>query len=285
MKGKIFLTLILTLLGCFPAYARVALEPESFKRVRIAEVYNPSAAQLLIMRFNASLRNIGAAPPVWQTLPAETVSDVEKLGDIMSIGYYDMIITGDDDYAKNLESRDLLKQLAPIWKERLVLIGPEDRRAKMEGLSAPEIMSRISVQNELFFSLLIDGFVRKKEDELWALASAIELGENRGYVETSRDVISALMQAGDEGGFVLVGEGSFAQYVESERYEPALVKIADTDCFRVTYVCLMSDTGFRRNRADDAAKYAEWFQGPDAAEIIAGFRVGGTNPFIPAGSQ
>jgi ABC-type tungstate transport system permease subunit len=93
------------------------------------------------------------------------------------------------------------------------------------------------------------------------------------------------MQAGDEGGFALVGEGSFAQYVESERYEPALVKIADTDYFRVTYACLVSDAGFRRNRADDSAKYMEWFQGPDAGEIIAGFSIGGLNPFIPAGAK
>ena len=284
MKGKIFLTLILMLLGCFPVYAGV-LEREGFKRVRIAEVFNPPAAQLLIMRFNAPFRDIGAAPPVWQTMPAETESDVEKLSDILTIGYYDMIITGDTGYAKSLESRDLLKQLVPIWYERLVLVGPADKRAEMEGLGVPEIMSRISVQNELFFSLLIDGFVRKTEDELWKLASEVKLGENRGYVETSRDTISALMQAGDEGGFVLVGEGSFAQYVESERYEPALIKIADTDCFRVTYVCLMSDAGFRRNRVDDAAKYVEWFQGSDADEIIAGFSVGGLNPFIPVGAQ
>jgi len=137
----------------------------------------------------------------------------------------------------------------------------------------------------LFFSLLSDGFARKAEDELWKLASAVKIGENRGYVETSRDAVSALMQAGDEGGFVLVGEGSFAQYAESERYAPALVKIADTDFFRITYACLMSNAGFRRNRADDAAKFMEWFQGPDAGEIIAGFSIGGLNPFIPMDAQ
>ena len=284
MKNKILLILTLMLLRGFPAYSGT-LESEGFKRARIAEIYNPPAAQLLIMRFDAFFRDIGEAPPVWQTIPAENDSDIEKLSDILTISYYDMIITGDADYAKTLESRNLLKQMTPIWKERLVLVAPADKYAQMKGLDAPEIMSRISVQNELFFSLLIDGFVRKMEDELWKLASEIKPGENRGYVETSKDSVSALMQAGDEGGFVLVGEGSFAQYVESERYEPALVKIADTDFFRVTYACLISNAGFRRNRADDAAKYAEWFQDPDATKIIAGFQMGGLNPFIPAGER
>lgn len=284
MKWKILLATGLVLLGCFPAYAGVR-DSEGFKRVRIAEVYNPPAAQFLILRFDEPLSNIGEAPPVWQTLQAETGPEIEKLNDILTISYYDMIITGDADYADLLESRDLLRERAPVWYERLILAGPENRRAETEGFSVPEIMSRISVQNDLFFSLLTDDFVRKTEIELWKLADEIKTGENRGYVETSRDAVSALMQAGDENGFVLVGEGSFAQYVESERYSPPLVKVADTDYFRVTYVCLMSNAGFRRNRADDAAKYMEWFQGVDAGEIIAAFSIGGLNPFVHVNTQ
>ena len=284
MIRKILLTLVLVFFGCFPECASASVR-DGFNRVRIAEVYNPPAAQLLIMRFDAPFSDIGTAAPVWHTLPARTDSDVEKLGEILTISYYDMIISGDADYANHISSLGLLSQSALIWKERLVLAGPANRRAEMEGLGARNIMSRISVQNDLFFSLLLDRFVRKAEDDLWKLASEVETGENRGYVETSRDIISALMQAGDEGGFVLVGEGSYAQYVESERYEPALVKIADTDFFRETYVCLISDAGFRRNRADDAAKYMEWLNGSVAAEIIAGFSIGGLNPFVPAGAR
>ena len=284
MKRKIFLTIILMFLGCLPLHAG-APELEGFRRVRIAEVYNSPAAQLLIMRFDEPLSEIGDASPVWQTLPAETLSDVEKLGDIMTISYYDMIISGDADYAEFLKSRDLLNQSAVIWKERLILAGPAGKLAEMDGLSVPEIMSGISVRNDLFFSLLIDGFVRKAEAELWMFASEIEMGRNRGYVETSRDIVSALLQVGDEGGFVLVGEGSFAQYVESERFVPALVKIADTDYFRETHVCLISSAGFRRNRTDDAAKYMEWLQGPLSAEIITGFSIGGLIPFIPVNTQ
>jgi ABC-type tungstate transport system permease subunit len=145
-------------------------------------------------------------------------------------------------------------------------------------------MSRVSAGNELFFSLIMDDFTRKSEDDLWKRASAIKQGENKGYVETSRDAFSALLQAGDEGGFILVGEGSFAQYVESERFGPALAKMADTDYFRVTHVCLMTNSGFRKVRSDGAAKYMEWFEGETARKAIAGFSIGGMNPFVPAGT-
>ena len=57
MKRKIMLTLILMFLGCFRLNAGVP-ELEGFRRVRIAEVYNPPAAQLLMMRFDEPLRDI-----------------------------------------------------------------------------------------------------------------------------------------------------------------------------------------------------------------------------------
>jgi ABC-type tungstate transport system permease subunit len=151
----------------------------------------------------------------------------------------------------------------------------------MDGLSAEEIMSRISAGNELFFSFVMDGLARKYESELWRLADKIKAGENRGYVETSRDPLSALYQAADEGGFALVGEATYVQYAGSEREEPALVKMAGTDFFRVTQACLMDSYGFRKARSDGAAKYLDWLEGEDARKIIEDFSMGGMKPFLP----
>jgi ABC-type tungstate transport system permease subunit len=254
------------------------------RRARIAEVYNTPAAQFLILRFGEPFRGVGASPPVWQTLASETDADVERLNDIMTIGQYDMIITGSSEFADKLEGRGLVRRRAPLWRERLILVGPRGRSGEMAGLGAAEIMSRASVEGGLFFSRVIDGFARSAEAELWHRADAIKTGDNRGYVETSRDDLSALFQAGDEGGFMLVGEGSFAQYTESERLEPALVKMADTDYFRETYACLMSNSGFRKHRAEDAEKFLKWLESKEASQAISGFSMGGINPFIPVES-
>jgi len=132
MKGKILLTLILALMGCFPVCAGV-LETEGFRRVRMAEVYNPPPAQLLIMRFDDPLMDIGTAPPVWQTFLTETDSDIEKLGDIFTLSYYDIIITGDIDYVEFLGSRDLLSQSALVWRERLILARGSREQARRNG--------------------------------------------------------------------------------------------------------------------------------------------------------
>jgi ABC-type tungstate transport system permease subunit len=194
-----------------------------------------------------------------------------------------MIITGDYHYSEWLDDKGLIKKRVPIWKERLILVGPTGRKTEMEGFDATEVMRRISDENALFFSLIMDNFVRASEDDLWKKASPVPVDTNKGYVETSRDGLGALLQAGDEGGFVLIGEGSFAQYVESERFVPALVKIADTEYFRTAYACLLTNAGFRKIRSRDAEKYLNWFQSEDAGQLISDFSIGGMNPFIPVG--
>ena len=282
LRSRIAAALVFVMLSARLASAG-EVEADGFKRARIAEVYNSSAAQFLILRFGAPLRAVGASPPVWQTLASETAADVERLNDIMTIGQYDMIITGSSEFAGKLEERGLVKRRAPLWRERLILVGPRGRSGEMAGLGAAEIMSRAFAANDLFFSRIIDGFASAAEAELWKKAGVARADDSRGYVETSRDDLSSLFQAGDEGGFMLIGEGSFAQYAEAERLEPALVKMADTDYFRETYVCLMSNTGFRKHRAEDAEKFLKWFGSKAASEAITGFSMGGMNPFIPAG--
>jgi ABC-type tungstate transport system permease subunit len=280
VKTKFFVAFMLFLQGVWPAWAGL-LEPDGFKRVRVAEVFNKPAAQLLILQFDSPLREIGKSPPAWQTWLSETESDTEKLDDIMTISAYDMIITGNADYASRIEGLGLLKRQAPIWKEKLILAGPADMKDVMDGLGAEAIMKKISAENLFFFSLLADDFVRKSEYDLWKKASVDPPLQNSGYVETNRDDLSALLQTGDEGGFILVGEGSYAQYVESERFEPALVKIADTAYLRTTSICLLNNSKFRKIRAEDSEKYLEWFLGEDARRLISGFSMGGINPFMP----
>jgi tungstate transport system substrate-binding protein len=149
-------------------------------------------------------------------------------------------------------------------------------------MEASDIMKKAADDNVLFFSRITDDWARNAEDVLWKKAGVDTLTENSGYVETSRDDLSALMQAGDEGAFMLAGEGSYAQYVDLERFEPALIKIADTEYFRVEYACLTSNSGFRKLRSEGAEKFLEWLLSPEGKSEISGFSIGGFNPFVPS---
>ncbi|MDR1650226.1 MAG: substrate-binding domain-containing protein, partial [Synergistaceae bacterium] len=280
MKSNI-LACVLSLVFVTRLFAAGIAETEGHKRVRFAECFNRPAAQFLMMSFDAPLGEIGTVPPSWATLPSETPEDLKNLEDISVMANFDIIITGNGAYADSIMKRGLVKRPVPLWRERIILVGPAEEAAAFSGLDAASAIGKIFEGDRLYFSLLSDDRVRDAEAALCESAGVAERASYRGYVETSRDDLSALFQAGDEGGFMLVGEASFAQYTVAERFEPALVKIAPTDHFRDTYACLAENSGLRRTRAVDAEKYAEWLQSPAAAKIISDFTIGEINPFVP----
>jgi ABC-type tungstate transport system permease subunit len=273
---------VLSLLFASRLCAAGIAEPDAYRRVRFAECFNRPPSQFLMMAFDSPLGEIGTVPPSWATLPSETPEDLKNLEDTFVMANFDIIITGNEAYAESLRKRGLVKRPVPLWKERIILAGPAEVLAAFGGLDAVSAVRKIFSENGLYFSLLADEDVREAEGTLLKSAGIEDSASYRGYVETTRDDLSALFQAGDEGGFLLVGEASFAQYVEAERLNPALVKIAPTDHFRHTYACLAENAGFRKIRAADAAKYMEWLQGASAAGIISDFSMGGTNPFAPS---
>lgn len=281
MKSGI-LACVLSCLFASRLFAAGIAVPDNYKRVRFAECYNRPPAQFLIMAFDSPLSEIGTVPPSWATLPSETPEELKNLEDTFVIANFDIIITGNGTYADFLLNRGLVKRPVPLWKERIILVGPAEKLAALSGLDAVSAVGKIFEGNNFYFSLLADERVRAAESALFESAGVGEGASYRRYVETSRDDLSALFQAGDEGGFLLVGEASFAQYTQAERFEPVLVKIAPTDHFRDTYACLAENSGFRKIRAADAAKYMEWLQGASAAKIISDFSIGGTNPFVPS---
>jgi tungstate transport system substrate-binding protein len=281
MKKISFLFCAVLLFARVGAASAGIAETDGYKRVRVAECFNTPAAQLLLMKLDAGFIGAGNPPPAWRTLASETAEDRELLDDAAVVGAHDMVITGDGEYADKLESRGLIRKKAPLWSERLILVGPAGSAPAFIGMEASDIMKKVVSQNLLFFSRITDDWARGAEEALWKKAGVETLDEYGGYVETSRDSLSALMQAGDEGAFMLTREGPYAQYADAERFEPALVKIAATEYFCTAYACPVSNSGFRKFRAEGAEKFLEWLLSPDGGREISEFSIGGLNPFIP----
>ncbi|MDR1965739.1 MAG: hypothetical protein LBQ36_03440 [Synergistaceae bacterium] len=282
MSAKLFPIICVCFLFAAGAAHSGLAAPDGRKRARIAECMNTPAAQLLLVRLDRHFRDIGNTPPSWQTLPSETVQDAENLEDAFVISAYDMIITSDGEYAQKLESLGLTRKTVPIFRERIVLAGPPDAESEMDGLPASDAMKIIFDRESLFFSMLTERRILDAEGSLWKDAGVDAPSGSRGYVETGRDAVSALMQAGDEGGFILVGEASFAQFEDAERGETRLVKLSDTGLYRTTFACLASNSGFRKERTADAERCLEWVGSDEGKNAVSDFSMGGISPFIPA---
>ncbi|MDR1472028.1 MAG: hypothetical protein LBS75_05840 [Synergistaceae bacterium] len=257
-------------------------EPGAFRRVRIAECVNSPSAQLLLMKFAGEFSAMWESSPAWQTLPSETEADREALFDGMVIGAYDMIFTGDEEYARKLDDAGMLRGVYPIFRERVILVGPGDSAELPPGSSAGDIMRQIFAGGMLFFSPLGNKWILDAERAIWSGIGVKNPRENRQYVETGRDDVEALYQAEDEGGFTLTGEASFARYLDSSRGGLPLRRLSDTGMHRTSYLCLVSHSGFRKERAATADKYLEWLMGDGGREVMEDFKIGGIAPFTPA---
>jgi ABC-type tungstate transport system permease subunit len=248
------------------------------KTVMVAEFTNSPAAQLLLMAFNNSFAGLTEAAPAWKTLPSDTVEEREELKRASVVGAYDIVFVSDFEVLSALFDQGLLRSFFPVFSEEIVLVGPvasED----ITGESAAVVMERVYREKSPFLTLMSNEWSLRAELEAWRDAGVESPEENRNYIQSSRDDVTALFQAGDEGAFLMVGEGAFAQYTDSQRAGRPLERIAGTGVFRKCYAGIVKGSGFRRERTEIAGRLADWLKTDEAGEIARSFEIGAVKPF------
>lgn len=276
---KNLLKFVLASLLFFSCGAAQASEIDPTHRVRVAEAFNSPPSVLLLMQINDAFLGISDAPPVWQTLTASDAGGRAELEKASAMASYDMLITGDESYLRALERLGVLRLARPIYSEKLILVGPTEKQAAMRDMGVKKAMGEISSGGMLFFSQIGNDWASSVEKKLWAEAGVAKPFDNKNYVESDRDDLSLLIQAEDEGGFLLTGEASFAQYMGMVRDEPLLAKFGDTGGDRKTYAALVVNAGFRKERTAAAERYIEWLSGDSGKKTVESFELGGISPF------
>ena len=249
------------------------------RRVRVAECHNSPPAQLLLVWLNRTMEGLADDPPVWQTLRASTEEEHENLNRASVIGVYDILFTGNEAHVRNLELQQLLRGSCPLFEERLIVVGPPGKVSGVKDLGIIDALRKIFADESLFFTAYRDPWIDEAAKSLFDQAGIEDPTANRQYVETGREDMDALIQAGDEGGFILTGEAAFAQYQDFQRGEEHLVKLRDTGISRTSYACLIANAGFRKERTRTADRYFEWLAGEEAKLAIEAFEIGGMKPF------
>lgn len=276
-KKQWFLIALLPLLFLSSARAD-AMDESVIRRVRIVECHNSPAAQLLLVWLGRTMEGLADYPPVWQTLQAASEEERENLNRASVIGIYDMLFSGSEEHVKNLGLQQLLRGACPLFEERLILVGPPDKASAMKDLGILDILKKISAEDHLFFNQYRIPWIDEATHTLFSQAGCDPAGSSQ-FVEIGREYVDALIQAGDEGAFILTGEATFAQYHHLHRDEVPLVKLRDTGISRTSFVCLMANAGFRRERTATADKYFEWLVSEEAKRAIEEFEIGGIRPF------
>ncbi|MDL2263236.1 hypothetical protein LJC31_01145 [Synergistaceae bacterium OttesenSCG-928-I11] len=274
-----FLFFVVFALTFFPDSATRASEVDPTQRVRIAECFNSPPSGILLLQINDAFLGLAEAPPVWQTLTAKTDAERRNLERASVVGVYDMVITSNEEYVESLRKQGLLRRVALIYAEHLLLVGPPELSSKKKELSAKATMKKIFEDEDLFFSSLDNDWVSGEEKKLWTQAGVARPYDNKNYVESGHDDIGLLIQAEEERGFALTGEASFAQYLDMQRYDPQLVVYADTGVVRTAHVCLIVNSGYRKVRTEMADRYVDWLTSEVGAALIDSFSLGAIAPF------
>jgi ABC-type tungstate transport system permease subunit len=165
-----------------------------------------------------------------------------------------------------------------VFGEEIVLVGPEGP-GDFANEDAKGVMGRVFREGMPFFSLISNEWSLKAERALFESAGVKDPEDNKNYVQSSRDDVTAMFQAGDEGAFLLVGEGSYASYREAQRSSTMLRKVAGTGIYRKGYVCVVKDSGFRKERGLLASRLAAWLRGGEARKTVESFDMAGIAPF------
>ncbi len=248
-------------------------------RVRILDYENGSAAGLLLLEIDRAMGNLLPVKPAWDSLDRISAGSPEQLAVSVASGTYDLVITGDEAFVKNLGDRGALQDRIPLFGSELILVGPKGEEKRYEGKKTAEIMKELFVAKKIFFTPMDDAWTGEQEAKLWREAGVSSPGTNVNYVESGRDDLSLLLQVEEEGGYTLTTAGAFAQYLTSTRAPESLVKMAGTGAFHTHYLCLVDHQGFREERTKNAEKLAEWLVGEKASKTINGFTLAEIRPF------
>lgn len=241
-------------------------------KVRIADYGNGNVTRLLLLEAGRHLAELSRdILPVWMTLDAPASSS--------SITGFDMLITSDEEYLRKLQEGGVSMDCRPIFLDELILVGPGTAPLP-KSVPVEVVLRGIHAGGLPFFSLMRDEWVEACERNLWKRSGIGRPQENRSYVESGRDEVSALMQSSDEGAFLLVSESAFAAYQDAQRDAPNLSKFAGSGLFRTCYACVVQ-TGAksRMKRRSGAALYAAWLESPAGRSFAEDFSLGGVNPF------
>jgi ABC-type tungstate transport system permease subunit len=247
--------------------------------VRIAEFLNSPAIQLLLVSINTVIEDAVDSPPAWQTLSARTEEERAALAAQGAMIPFDLVLTSDELVVGELFAQGELRSAFPIFSEELILVGPS---GDVSGLNAEGIMGKIFSEELHFVNLMYNAWVWESERRLWSAAGVERPGDNKNYIESSRNDVTALFQAGDEGAYALVGEGSFAQYSDAQGEDAALVKIVGTGIYRKCYLCVTKSPASRLQRAAAAESLGVWFRSEGFREAIDNFEIGGVKAFKSA---
>ena len=173
-----------------------------------------------------------------------------------------------------IERRDLMSN-------DFVIVGPADDPAGIGGMTdAAQALARIAAPGRPFVSRGDDSGTHRAEWRLWQ-AAGIDPSAASGewYLEAGTGMGSTLNIAAGRGAYTLTDRGTWLSF--GNRGDLVVLAEGGPRLFNQYGITLVNPERHPHVKAAEARAFMDWITGEEGQQAIAGYRIGGEQPFHP----
>lgn len=248
--------------------------------VRLYQVHDSESSPLFLLLDQAFSLSTDVYIDWYDAMPLERSVLLQRVAE----GDADALLTNDATLVDALEEKGWARSVQTIMGNQLFLAGPEADPASASGLPLKEAFHRIAETNSFFISPLRGGWFTVVEAGLWRAAGVADPEALKGYISSGRNRLAAMIQAGEEGGYILTDPATFAVYEASSRGQPSSLKAISsrTEGPDNRYFLVVIERGIPGSqRFKNAEVLSDWLASDQAKKIISDYALSGHHPFVP----
>lgn len=170
-----------------------------------------------------------------------------------------------------------LKRL-PVMYNDFVLIGPKADPAATQGKDIVAALAKLSASNTAFVSRGDKSGTHAAELRFWKMANLADK-KGSGYKECGCGMGPALNIAASSGAYVLADRGTWLSF--KNRADLAVLVEGDQRLFNQYGVMLVSRTKHPHVKTAAGQTFVDWVTGPAGQAVIARYKIGGEQLFVP----
>ncbi|GBE24341.1 lysR substrate binding domain protein [bacterium BMS3Bbin02] len=208
---------------------------------------------------NGVVEYLVAESPFAESMNVLAATSAEALT-LLEQGAADLAIVHAPDRLATFLQQNPQAQSAVLFQSRFVLVGPPDKVAEYDGLSAPEAFAKLALRGDAFVTRADGSGTYESESKVWE-ASGVDRTGAAWLTTTGQGMGFTLQVAVDREAFIWVEEGTLVGSPLANRVQA--VELADADSYPNIYTAVWLDSG------GDAGSLVGWIRSPEGDNAIA----------------
>ena len=170
-----------------------------------------------------------------------------------------------------------------IMYNDFVIIGPESDPADIKGKSIKDAFKGLQEKQSVFAGRGDNSGTHKKELSLWESANLQVPEKKSWYIQTGQGMLATINIAAERNGYTMTDRGTYIKYEANMSGRlPLKILVAGDDVLLNQYSVIAVNPKHCPNvKYDLATEFIKWIAGPEAQQLVKGFKLLGKPLFTP----